>query len=309
VVVGGERDRMRPDAPILVTGMPRSGTTWIARVLASAPGTALAGREPMNPRPRQYALGGTLESWARLEAPTRRQAFDLRLAYRGINPWVFSRYGRRQWAAPWPGTRIIVKDPFAALSLPAVTATTGARALVTYRHPGAMLVSFRRVGWRPDLAEIRPLVRRPDLLAAAGPDPGREPAGAAGADGASGADVRAMAAFWAALYDQILADLDRVPGALLIAHEDLAGGGEAALRTLYAALDLGWSEEAGRPFAAPVSAGPAGPTGTALHNFDRAPAQVAAAWMSALTPDELSEINALTVDVQQELAGRRLRLS
>jgi Sulfotransferase family len=309
VVVGGERDRARPDAPILVTGMPRSGTTWIARVLASAPGTALAGREPMNPRRRQYALGGTLESWARLEAPTRRQAFDLRLAYRGINPWVFSRYGRRQWAAPWPGTRIIVKDPFAALSLPAVTATTGARALVTYRHPGAMLVSYRRVGWRPDLAEIRPHVRRPDLLAAAGRGL------AEGPDGAGGADVRAMAAFWAALYDQILADLDRVPGALLISHEDLAGGGEDALRTLYAALDLGWSEAAGRPFATPATPLTEGPAergstaGTALHNFDRAPAQVAAAWTAALTPDELSEINALTADVQQELAGRRLRLS
>ena len=46
--------------PILVTGVPRSGNTWLARLLATSPGTAMAGREPMNPRGRQYALGGTL---------------------------------------------------------------------------------------------------------------------------------------------------------------------------------------------------------------------------------------------------------
>ena len=225
--------------------MPRSGTTWIARVLAAAPGTALGGREPMNPRPRQYALGGTLSNWARLEQPTRRQAIDLRLAYRGINPWVFSRYGRRQWAAPWPGTRIIVKDPFAALSLPMIAATTGARALVTYRHPGAMLVSFRRVGWRPG----------PGRDPAAGPPtgPGRPARSRVQSPEPEGADVRGMAAFWAALYDQVLADLDRVPGALLISHEELASGGEEALRALYAELGLRWSAEAGRPFAVPAS--------------------------------------------------------
>jgi hypothetical protein len=285
--------------------MPRSGTTWIARVLASSPGTALGGREPMNPRPRQYGLGGTLDSWARLEQPSRRQALDLRLAYRGVNPWVFSRYGRRQWAAPWPGTRIIVKDPFAALSLPMIAATTGARALVAYRHPGAMLVSFRRVGWRPDLAEIRPLVRRPDLVPAVPAVP------ASDGDGVS-PDVQPMAAFWAALYDQILADLDRASGALLISHEELASGGEAALRALYAELDLAWSAEAGRPFAVPKATSTPAATaseGRALHNFDRAPSHVAAAWESKLEPAELAELNALTESVQQELAGRRFRLT
>jgi hypothetical protein len=167
-----------------------------------------------------------------------------------------------------------------------------------------MLVSFRRVGWRPDLAEIRPLVRRPDLVPAS--DTGSEA-------GSVAVDVRAMAAFWTALYDQVLADLDRVPGALLISHEELASGGEAALRALYAELGLRWSEEAGRPFAAPKTTpgttAPSSAQGTALHNFDRAPAQVAAAWESALDPAELAELNALTGAVQHELTGRRFRLT
>lgn len=47
--------------PILVTGAPRSGTTWLAQMLATAPRTVLSGREPMNrgrepmkPHGRQY---------------------------------------------------------------------------------------------------------------------------------------------------------------------------------------------------------------------------------------------------------------
>ena len=148
--------------PILVTGVPRSGTTWLARVLATADRVALAGREPMNPRGKQYALAHTLGGWTRLEDPSSRQRWALRTAYRGLNPWLYSRYGRRQWAAPLPWTRLVVKDPFAMLSLPAVVSVTGARAVFLYRHPGAVLASYRRMGWRPDLDELRPLVERLD---------------------------------------------------------------------------------------------------------------------------------------------------
>ena len=90
--------------PILVTGVPRSGTTWLARLLALSPATALAGREPMNPRGRQYALGGSLDGWARLTDPSPYQRFLLRSAYRGWNPMVYSRFGTRQWAGPLPQT-------------------------------------------------------------------------------------------------------------------------------------------------------------------------------------------------------------
>ena len=59
--------------PILVTGVPRSGTTWLARWLAAGAGMALPGREPMNPHGRSYALAGTLTGWVRLSEPTPRQ--------------------------------------------------------------------------------------------------------------------------------------------------------------------------------------------------------------------------------------------
>src|SRR4051794_16992381 len=138
--------------------MPRSGTTWLGRLLAGAPGTTLVGREPMNPHRGQYRLGGTLDRWVELRVPTRRQARLLRRAYHGRSPLVYGRYGRRQWAAALPSVRTVVKDPFAMLSLPCVARTTGAQVVLLYRHPGAALASYRRMGWTPDLDELRPVL-------------------------------------------------------------------------------------------------------------------------------------------------------
>ncbi len=210
-------------APILVTGVPRSGTTWLARVLAAAPGTALAGREPMNPRGSQYGLGGTLHAWSRLESLTPGQRRRLRAAYRGYNPWVYSRYGQRQWAAPFPRTTMVVKDPFAMLSLPAVVGATGAIPVLLYRHPAAVLASYRRMGWTADVAEVAAAV--PDLMAG---------------NSRNEADALQMARFWAALNNQALRDLASIPGGVVVGHEDLASGGTAASRRLFEALDLGW---------------------------------------------------------------------
>lgn len=287
--------------PILVTGMPRSGTTWLARLLAAAPGSALAGREPMNPRGKQYALGGTLPGWTRLDEPSPRQRRALQLAYRGLNPWVYSRYGRRQWAAPLPWTRIIVKDPFAMLSLPAVSRTTGARIVFVYRHPGAVLASYRRMGWDPDLLELAPLVDSHRVRAA---DDGLDVADLP-LPGEVGAP-EAMGRFWGALHAMALRDAQQTPGLVVVSHAELAGGGAAAARRLYGALGLPWSRQAEAGLAQEATTSDARTGG--LHDFDRDPAQVANAWRAKLAPGELEAVEAVTVGMRDHLEEIRLPL-
>src|SRR5688500_3784725 len=278
--------------PILVTGVPRSGTTWLARLLAGAPGTALAGREPMNPRGRQYALGGTLHGWARLTAPTPAQRRRLRLAYRGWNPWVYSRYGHRQWSGPLPTTRLVVKDPFAMLSIPAVSGATGARPVLVYRHPGAVLASYRRMGWQPDLDELRSLLASADLpyAAALPPVPALEKVSAA----------EAMGVFWAVLHEIALHDVAASgTDVVVLSHQELAGGGVAAGSALADVLGLRWTpamaEELSKESAVSI------PTSGRLHNFDRAPAQVAEEWRSKLTEDEVAQVEAATAATREKL--------
>lgn len=316
-------------SPILVTGVPRSGTTWLARLLAAAPGTGLAGREPMNPRTRQYGLGGTLSGWAELTDPTPRQTRALRSAYRGTNPFVLSRFGRRQWAAPLPWTRVIIKDPFALLSMPAVVAATGATPILVYRHPGAVLVSYRRMGWSADLDEVRPLVAAHRAEKGAGTTGATVTGAGAGADGDD--DVAAMAEFWAGLHEIAL---DHLPAsAVVVSHEELGTGGEAAARTLFDLLGLRWSAEAVADVTGPDAANPgaaaggpgpasgdttavpaaapeaAGDDGGKLHRFDRAPAAVARGWRARLEASEVERIEAATAEVHARLASRRLDLT
>jgi hypothetical protein len=286
--------------PILVTGVPRSGTTWLARWLASGDGMALTGREPMNPRGRQYALGGTLDGWTRLTAPTARQSRSLRSAYRGWNPRVYSRYGARRWAAPLPWTRLVVKDPFALLSIPAVVRHTGAVPVLVFRHPGAVLVSYRRMGWQPDLEELTA------VLSQTHEDGHRDIAGLP--PNLDGGTAAAMGHFWARLHDIALADVERThTSTVVVAHHELAAAHPEAGRRFAEGLDVGWNSAMEAELAQETGSDNS-LSSAALHNFDRPPASVAHAWRKHLKEDELQVIEDITADTQRRLNELRFRL-
>lgn len=277
---------------ILVTGMPRSGTTWLARLLALAPGSALTGREPMNPRGRQWALAGTLEGWSRLTSPSDRQSRALRRAYRALSPGVYSRYGVRQWRAPLPWSRLVVKDPFAMLSMPTINAVTGARPVLIHRHPGAMLVSYRRMHWLPDVEELTPIVQQfertdPEAAAAIPRLPSDVPHDSA----------LAMAWFWSALYSMAIADIRAIPGGLIVSHE-LVATDEGYCHQLHDQLGVPWSADAETEFRRESTENV---DLTKLHNFRRRPADAATAWKGRLSDEEVSELEQVTKPVRDLL--------
>jgi hypothetical protein len=263
----------------------------------------MTGREPMNPHHRQYALAGTLRGWAELTDLNRRQERALRLAYRGLTPWVFGRYGRRQWAAPAPWTRLVVKDPFAMLSIPTIARTTGAQVVLLYRHPAAALVSYRRMGWRPSVHEVRPVQETHR----------REHGGngrVALSDAGERGPAETIAYFWSALYEIAMDHAAETDSLLVVSHEELSGGGDSAARQLFGRLGLRWNEQARaemvretqQPNAADIR------PERALHDFDRAPSEVASAWRERLSSDELLAIERVTHDVRVRLDAARLRL-
>lgn len=298
-------DHSRPAAagPVLVTGMPRSGTTWLARLLASAPGTAMTGREPMNPHRRQYALAGTLRGWTELAAPSPRQERALRRAYRGRTPFVFGRYGRRQWAAPAPWTRVIVKDPYAMLSIATVARVTSASTVLVFRHPAAALVSYRRMGWQPSLDEVRAVqhahTRNHSGTSAALPVP------AAGELD----QAETIARFWSALYEIALDHAAESGDLVIVSHEELSGTGAPAARCLFDRLGLRWSDEAAAEMARESAAARAAEHQTReLHQLDRAPMAVATAWRDQLDPHDLDIVERVSGSVHRRLLDARLHL-
>lgn len=252
----------------------------------------------MNPRGRQYALARTLPGWASLDELTRRQRRALRSAYRGTNPWVYSRYGRRQWAAVLPGTRNILKDPFAMLSLPAVARATGAVTVLVYRHPGAALASYRRMGWEPDLDELAPIARAHNAAHPHDPPVDEQP------QAGEVSEPEAMGRFWNALYGMALNDAGRVPGLLIVSHAELAAGGAPAARSLLKAVGLDWSDASEVELQQETSV----VDSSELHNFKRRPSEVAESWRAQLAPGELEVIESVTTDVRARLEAARLVL-
>ncbi len=293
--MSGGRDRR----PILVSGMPRSGTTWLGRLLATAPGTALLGREPMNPHEGQYRMGGSVSGWAALDSLSSAQQRALRLAFRGLNPMVLGRYGRRQWAAPMPWTRVVVKDPFAMLSLPTVTRVTGAVAVLLYRHPGAVLASYRRMNWQPDLDELRPLLAaHRGVYGATGPELPR-PGDASFAE--------AMGSFWAGLYEMALDRVGGGPAPVVVSHEELAGGGVPAAKRLFQHLSLRYGEGTEEELRRENALAP-GAADSRLHNLDRAPSTVAGLWRSTVDAADVELIEQVTHTVLARVQSARLPL-
>lgn len=294
----------REARPILVTGMPRSGTTWLARLLATAPGTALTGREPMNPRGRQYALAGTLHGWAELTTITSRQERALSRAYHGRTPWVFSRYGRRQWAAPLPWTRVVVKDPYAMLSTPVVQRVTAATVVLLYRHPGAALASYRRVGWDPAVDELRPIQQEHQR------EHGAKFATTEVPERGACDQAQTVSRFWAALYGIALDHVAETDGLVIVSHEELARGGAPAATRLFERLGLRWNDAAEQEMLGKAATGQTGESVStqALHDFARSPREVSAAWRDQLSSEELTVVEETTQEVRERLHDARLPL-
>jgi hypothetical protein len=241
----------------------------------------------MNPRADQFALGGTVSGWTQLDTASAKQARLLRRCYAGRELRTYSRYGAEQWAAPWPWTHTIVKDPFALLSVPEIVRVTGAVPVVVYRHAGATLASYRRMGWTADGDEMRRLQGRTD------PPP---------AD-----DVTAMTEFWTFLHERVLEWLPSVPSTVLVSHAELSLGGAPALQEVMRRCGLEPTTRAAKDSGRAAVAHH--PTEGQLHGFERAPEEVAGGWRARLTEAETAAVESRTAGTWAALEARRLRLS
>ena len=162
----------------------------------------------MNPRGSRCALGGTLTGWTDLHRPSRRQRLALRTAYAELDPLVYSRYGTRQWAAPLPP--------------PAWSSRTRSRCCPS---PPSRRPPVRGL-WSSCGTPVPSSPLPADGLDAgpggAGPDRSAGPRPGPGA-GSSGDAATDMGAFWAALHDLALPQIDS-SGAVVLFHEDIAAG-------------------------------------------------------------------------------------
>ncbi|GIH99093.1 sulfotransferase [Planobispora takensis] len=265
--------------PVLVTGLPRSGTSWAGKMLAAS-GELVYVNEPLNPSHRPGRSPGVLDAevthrfqyisadddatWLRAFTDTvaLRYRFLAELR-RNRAPYDLARmvrYGTAFTFGRLTGRRALLDDPFALLSAGWFAGRLGCRVIVMVRDPVAFAGSWQRLGWtvyfhelleqpllvrdHPRVEELRPLVGSQDRLAKA-------------------------AALWR-VTTAVAADLAaRHPEILLVSYEDLATDPLTGFRRLYDWAGLTWTPAAesriSRACTAPASCG----RGFAWHGLSR----------------------------------------
>ncbi|MEV0823510.1 sulfotransferase [Nonomuraea rubra] len=239
-------------SPVLVTGLPRSGTSWVGRML-TAGGELVYVNEPLNPQHPpgrcpgvldarvthrfQYICDDNTADWL----PAFRDTVGLRyhwLAELRANrsPYDLARllrYGTAFTLGRLSGRRALLDDPFAVLSAGWFARRLGCRVIALVRDPVSFVASWRRLGWTVDFHELleQPLLVRdhpevPALRALTG--------------------SRDHLARAAALWRLTRSVLDRTPGILLTSYESLAADPVPGFRRLYAYAGLRWTPAAER---------------------------------------------------------------
>jgi Sulfotransferase family len=322
--------------PILITGMARSGGSWVSRMVAAS-GELVHINEPFNrrhppgltpgvlrvPPPRAYQYVGPhneaehvagFRDMLRLrynvgaELKANRGAYDLAKMAKYVA--AFS-HGRAR------GLRPLVDDPYMVFAAEWMAERLDCQVVMLVRHPAGVISSLTRIGtgWSdnlPDIAAQPELVRAylapyADELERAAHEP-LDPIGHG-------------ALLWRLVHAGIARQVERNPRFIVIRYEDLAADPLAGFQALYGRLDgIPFTRAAERAVRRGCLAGPAqrtvpwGRVGLGRTAFQ--PMQSAAnawAWRDRLTAAQIAEVVERTRDVAQafysatELEGRAPR--
>jgi Sulfotransferase family len=282
--------------PILVTGINRSGTTWVGQTLARAPRVALL-YEPFSPNHRRGIFRQATPEWftyvradpsGRLAADLRRM-LGFRYSYAAELPRIRSLRERR---------RPLVKDPIAVLAAPWLARELDMRVVVTIRHPAAYASSMLRLGWTHDFSGF---LRQPGLVDELVPS--------------LRGDIEAMARRPGGILDQAALLWNIVhtvidtyrrdhPDWIFVRHEDLSAAPADGFRDLFGRLGVELTPDVERYVAETTAAGnPAEAGRGVVHELRRDSRAASRTWHDRLSPEEAARVRARTEAVASAFYG------
>ncbi|NJK36292.1 MAG: sulfotransferase [Oscillatoriales cyanobacterium RM2_1_1] len=264
-------------SPIYLTGLPRSGTTWVAAILGAASGIKYI-HEPFNsdihpelaPYRNQFLQAGDL---APEFAPYCRAAFS-GLPKTPLAPERMSRiYRQFPW---WPG-RLLIKDVHTFLALDWISQRFTPKIVITIRHPCAIAESWARLGWQTQKAFSR-LLDQPELTRTylAPFEPVLETAETF---------WQTMGALWGATYFVISQQLNHHPEWILVQHEAFCRDSISSYQQLFEQLNLNWSPPVEKLLMASTQSQSHHPYST-----QRIAAQEAKKWQERLTLEQIQQV-------------------
>jgi hypothetical protein len=290
--------------PILVTGMPRSGTTWVARILCAS-GRAGYIDEPFNlatsPGTFRVPVGHwypyVTEESERQFLPELSRALEFRYPLTRELARCRNRTDLLHTLKMWRGfirsrgRRPLVKEPHAVFSAEWFAQRLESDVVVTVRHPAAVVSSWKRLGWSFDFTHLlrqRALVQdrlRPfkaEMEAALAP---------------SNDLVDRVALLWRVIYHAVAELKDRFPEFNVVRHEDLSRNPQEEYAKLYEALGLPLTSEAQEAIARSSSSD--NPKETRVDNPYETRIDSRAnleSWRGRLSAEEVSRVRRVTAE-------------
>ncbi|HSX05326.1 MAG TPA: sulfotransferase [Candidatus Saccharimonadales bacterium] len=295
-------------APILVTGAPRSGTTFLGKMLA-LPRHVLYVDEPFNsqtgiegvrtffPHPLEWQEGGTepyadvvrqlfsgeaqfkpSELRASTKNPLRQLARELWVSRENLNYKLQTHSPLKR--------RFLIKDPMACYLSEYLYRQFSMKTVVIMRHPLSTIASYKRLGWHYDVAGL--LVRS----GVAGAELGQA---LRSVELATMSDIEAWSLLWLHIYTALREFMKRNPSMIFITHEELSLRPQHILARLYDLLELPFTLRVSERITAHTNAeNPIDPTDNQPHVLHRNSAENVNRWKKILTDDEMAKIRHIT---------------
>jgi hypothetical protein len=293
--------------PILVTGLHRSGTTWVGRMLAQNGYIAYVS-EPLNVWHRPGVMRAPVKHWynyickkneAEFNEPfnetlkldyhlwreirSLRSAKDFLRMLRDLANFTIGRLQRR---------RVLLKDPFAVFSTPWFAERLNCDVVIVLRHPAAFVSSLKRLGWSFDFNDLlaQPLLMR-DLL-----EPFRTELEAVA--NAPGDVILQGSLLWRIIASVTHRRQQEHPRFRVVLHEDLSRDPISVFSHLYSHLGLPFTSRVKKGISR--STGGENPHEVSLDSIYSTRLDSAANlenWKQRLTPEEIVRVRDLTKDV------------
>ena len=304
---------------LLVTGLPRSGTSWVGKML-EASGEVVYVNEPMNPQHPPGHSPGVLDARVRrqfqyvdpADDAEWRRAFALTLGLRyqfgaelrqnrsAYDLARMAKYGRSFTAGRLRGRRAMLDDPFAVLSTGWLVQQMGVTAVVLVRDPVSFVGSWRRLGWTMNFHELleQPALVRDHL----GPYVDRMRALVGSPDW-----LARFCLLWEMTYDVVDRAFRPLSGVHVVGYENLVQEPMDGFADLYGRFGLTWSDDAARRVREATTEKPGAEQGShhwslrgGLSRTAYRPMGAATAlstYRSRLTEAEVDRVRELTADV------------
>jgi hypothetical protein len=310
--------RLEPIDWIFVTGMIRSGTTFLGTIL-SKPLSVDYIHEPFNgaytlPERRrlipQYvraedqsqAADRFRDSVSKLFAYRIGMQFapnDMDSRWRKTGKFVVGSRGPfylRLAKANMLRSSAIIKDPMAGISTEFLYREFGVKPVIIVRHPVSLAASLRRVQWFPQVHDFR---LQPDLIQ----DYLLNDATFLQQDW-SDRLLEAMA-HWRLLHRMLLRQAEKYEDWVVITHEELSADPQSVFRNLYRELDLPWSPGISRKITSLTQrAGKTQPQPGRVQDFRRDSAQLFKTRRNSIPLTLRKKIFDITADVALQLYPR-----